>query len=155
MPAEWGRTVAECGGRKAASGGEERAQWKGSHVQKSKCALVFWAEVGLASGSLHPPLLSRSLLLSLSLGEWLSLCFSVTRSPQPIKCGELVVNFSLPHTQTHFGRVVIALLLQFTRQLCAVNYFFFSPLAHCSMCYLQTTEITRLHGIIFFINKLI
>lgn len=57
-----------------------------------------YAEIGLASGSLHPPFLS--LTLSLALAEWLSLSFSVTRSPQLIKCGELVVNFSLQHTNT-------------------------------------------------------
>lgn len=40
-----------------------------------------------------------SLFLSLYLTEWFPLSFSVTFSPQPIKCGELVVNFSLQHTQ--------------------------------------------------------
>lgn len=67
------------------------------------------------SPPLHPATTTNSLSLSLTLPLSLtppptlllcpllkgSLCALVTRSPQPIKCGELVVNFSLPHTQTH------------------------------------------------------
>ena len=98
MPTEWVSTAAECGGREGASGGEERAERKQSHVQKSKCTLVTELKLALPLALYTHPF---TLSLSLSLAEWLSLSFSVTRSPQPIKCGELVVNFSLPHTETH------------------------------------------------------
>lgn len=81
----------------AASGGEERAAWMESRVQKSKCVLVTELKLALPLAFYTHPF---ALVLSLSLAEWLSLSFSVTRSPQPIKCGELVVNFS-PTTHKH------------------------------------------------------
>ena len=84
--------------REGASGGEERAEWEESHVQKSKCTLVTKLKLALPLALYTLPF---SLLLSLSLSERLSLSLAVTRSPQPIKCGELVVNFSPHHTHKH------------------------------------------------------
>ena len=117
----------------AASGGAERAAWRQSRVQKSECVLVTELKLALPLALYTHPF---SLVLSLCLTEWLSLSSSVTRSPQPIKCGELVVNFSLQHTNTLNSLALVGLWLCCYYSSHVSSMFlmsFFSPFA----CYLH------------------